>query len=204
MKPRDRITIERAPLEWANDLVTRQHYLHRPVHHRASPFAYRIRVDGKEAGVIIMATIHFTRQKELFGYPRLPTKWQVLTVARVWINPRYQGITTTDSQGCRHTFPVASCALGKMLNRVQRDWLDHHPPRLDAPYHIRLILAYADTGENHEGTIYRAANFKLWGHTNNNRPRHGTRGEHSGTTKLLYIYRLPQPHWRVPVQGRLI
>lgn len=143
-----------------------------------------------------MATIHFTKQKNLFGYPNLPTKWQVLTISRVWIYPHFQNRTVTGKQGHTHTLPVATCALGKMLKRVQRDWIEHHPPRFpDQPYHIRLILAYADTGVGHKGTIYKAANFRPWGETSNNRPRHGTRGEQNGTKKLLYIYRLPAPGW---------
>jgi hypothetical protein len=205
MKPRDRITIARAPTKWANDLVTRHHYLHRPVHPRACPFAYRIIVDNQTAGTIIMATIHFTRQRKLFGYPGLPTRWQVLVISRVWIDPQFQNRTITDSKGRPHTLPVATCAIAQMLKRVQRDWIDHHPPRFpNQPYHVRLVMAYADTGVGHEGVIYQAANFTLWGSTNNNRPRHGSRGEQSGTIKKLYIYRLPKPEWIAPAQARLI
>lgn len=193
MKTRDRITIERAPKKWANHLVTKRHYLHRPVHHRALPMAYRIRVDGEEAGTIIMATPHFVKKKELFGYPGLITKWQVLMISRVWIDPRFQNLTTTDRHGQTHTFPVATCAIGRMLRCIQTDWLTHHPPRfLSQPYQIRLILAYADTGAGHEGTIYKATNLKLWGETSNGRPRWGK--NKPGTRKLLYIYRLPESH----------
>ena len=192
MKLRNRVAVERAPIAWANALVVKYHYLHRPVHPRAHPFAYRITLDGKAVGCIVMATPHFVRQRGLFGYPGLPTKWQVLVVARLWLDPAVQV-----RQPNGHASNVASCALGKMLRRVQRDWLEHHPPRFpDLPYHIRLVLAYADTGMGHEGTIYKAANFRLWGETRNNRPRHGTRGRHSGSRKLLYVYCLQEPRWR--------
>lgn len=202
MNTRDRITIDRAPLKWANALVTQHHYLHRPVHYRACPFAYRIHVDGNSVGTIIMATPHFVKKKDLFGYPGQLTKWQVLLVSRLWLNPTVQNLTVTDHRGRSHTFPVATCALARVLRQVQRDWIEHHPPRfLDRPYHIRLILAYADTGANHQGTIYKAANFKLWGETSNGRPRHGH--TQPGTRKLLYIYNLPQPHWHAPTQGEL-
>ena len=198
---RERISIERAPIGWAQEVVTRHHYLHRPVHPLALPFAYAIRLDGQVVGTIIMAAVHFTRLRGLFGYPGLPTKWQVLQVARVWITPEVQGQTVTDSRGRTHTMPIASRALALMLRRVQRDWLEHHPPRFpDRPYHIRLVLAYADTGQGHEGTIYKAANFKFWGITRNNRRRHGTRGSSSGTVKLLYVYELPEPRWQPPLQ----
>jgi hypothetical protein len=200
------ITIERATITWANAIVTEYHYMHRPVHPRACPFAYRILVSGQEAGVIIMATPHFTRQRDLFGFPGLPTKWQVLVISRVWIAPRFQGQCVIDQQGRSHSLPVASCALGQVLRRVQRDWIEHHPPRFpDQPYHIRLVIAYADLGQGHEGTIYKASNFRLWGSTKNTRPRHSTRGEFNGTEKRLYIRELREPSWSYdPQQGRLL
>lgn len=147
-----------------------------------------------------MATPHFVKQHTLFGYPGLPTKWQVLMVARMWLDPQVQ---TPQASG--HASNVASCALAKMLRRVQRDWLEHHPPPYpDQPYHIRLIMAYADRGAGHEGTIYKAANFQFWGITQNSRRRHGTRGGHSGSSKSLYIYRLPRPRWEPVIQLSLL
>lgn len=191
MKLRDRITLTRVPIEWANDLITREHYLHRPVHWRAHPFAYRVELDGSPCGVIVMATPHWTKQKRLFGYPGLITKWQVLVVSRVWLDP---GVQLRQKNG--HAGNVASCALAQMLKRVQRDWLEHHPPVFpDEPYHIRLVIAHADTQQGHEGIIYKAANFEFWGETKNSRRRHTTRGEDNGARKLIYVYRLKQPHW---------
>lgn len=200
MKLRRRIEVERANLEWANALVEDRHYLHRRVHPRAHPFAYRVLLDGSECGVIVMATPHFVKQTRLFGYPGLPTKWQTLMIARVWLDPSVQ---LQQSNG--HASCVASCALGQMLRRVQRDWLLHHPPRFpEQPYHIRLVMAYADTGAGHEGTIYRAANFEYWGDTQNTRRRHTTRGEHDGSVKRLYIYRLERPRWEAPIVQPLL
>jgi len=192
---RRRVQVERADLSWANAVVEERHYLHRPIHWRAHPFAYRVRLDGAECGVIVMATPHFTRKRGLFGYPGLPGKWQVLVVGRVWLDPAVQ-----HEQANGHASCVASCALAKVLRRVQRDWLLHHPPKwLDQPYHVRLVLAYADLGVGHEGTIYKAANFEYWGDTKSTRRRHGTRGEGSGTVKRLYVYRLPRPRWDAPI-----
>jgi hypothetical protein len=200
MKLRNRINLELADIEWANAMVIEYHYLHRAVHYRAHPFAYEITLDGEACGVIVMATPHFTRQRDLFGYHGLPTKWQTLVISRLWLDP-----TVQKRQENGHASNVASCALGKMLRRVQRDWLDHHPPRyLDQPYHVRLVLAYADRGVGHKGTIYKAANFERWGETNNTRRRHTTRGEHDGNVKVLYIYRLERPRWDYePLQIRL-
>ncbi|GET39667.1 hypothetical protein MiSe_44380 [Microseira wollei NIES-4236] len=55
---------------------------------------------------------------------------------------------------------IDSCAKSIMLCPWQQDWIDHHPPVFpELPYHIRLILAHADTGAGHEGIVYSAANF---------------------------------------------
>lgn len=190
MKLRRRVGVERAALNWASALVVERHYLHRAVHWRACPFAYKVTLDREACGVIIMAIPHFPKLRGLFGYPGTPTKWQTLIISRLWLDPDVQG-----RQSNGHASNVASCALGKMLRRVQRDWLEHHPPRhLDQPYHIRLVLAYADTGAGHEGTIYRAANFQFWGITRNTRRRHGKpRGD--GSDKVLYVYELREPRW---------
>ena len=182
---KQRVTVERCDLKWAQDLVTKHHYLHRPIHPRSLPFAYSISLDGLIIGTIIMATIHYTKKKGLFGYDGLPTKWQVLQIARLWIDPKYQ-----ERQVNGHANNIASCAIAKMLKRVNRDWLEHHPPRdLTQPYEIELILSYADTGVGHEGTIYKAANFERFGETTSNRSRHGTY-KGSSEPKILYVYRL--------------
>jgi hypothetical protein len=199
MKLRNHISVDRVSIDWANALVTERHYLHRPVHPRAHPFAYVVKRDGIPIGTIIMATPHFTRQRGLFGYPGLPTKWQILMVSRVWLDPSVQG-----RQANGHASNVASCALGSVMRTVQFDWLEHHPPIYpDEPYHICLVMAYADTSIGHEGTIYKAANFTLWGETINSRRRHTTRGEDNGARKLIYIYRLPKPQFEPCIQLRL-
>lgn len=187
-KLKQRISVERCDLGWAQNLVEKQHYLHRKVHPRAHPFAYTIALDDQVVGCIIMATPHFTKLKGLFGYEGLPTKWQVLLIARFWLTGEVQA-----HQSNSHASNVASCAIAQLLKRVQRDWLEHHPPRFpDQPYQIRLILAYADINAGHKGTIYKATNFECWGETNNGRPRHSTRGHTEGTTKLLYVYQLSE------------
>ena len=182
---KQRIDVKRCDLKWAQQLVTEHHYLHRPIHPLSIPFAYSISLDDVVVGTIIMAIPHFTKKKGLFGYEDLPTKWQVLQIARLWIDPKYQ---IKQSNG--HASNIASCAIAKVLKRVNHDWLEHHPPKyLDQPYKIKLIISYADTSVGHQGTIYRAANFQKWGETTNNRPRHGN-FKGSKEPKILYIYRL--------------
>lgn len=42
---------------------------------------------------------------------------------------------------------------------------DHHPPRFaDLPYHIEVIVSYCDLA-HHDGTAYRASNFRWIGYT---------------------------------------
>ena len=41
-----RISLKRCNLQWAQQLVTEHHYLHKPVDRRALPFAYEIALDG--------------------------------------------------------------------------------------------------------------------------------------------------------------
>jgi hypothetical protein len=201
---RERVTVERAPLAWAQALVTERHYLHKPVHPMAYPFAYMVRVDGRPAGCLIYAVPHFTRLRGLFGYPGLPDKWQVLVLSRMWLDPSIQGQVVTGRDGRRHSLCVASCALAQSLRRVQRDWLLHHPPRfLDQPYHIRLVITWADEGAGHKGTVYRACNWRFVKASISKRGRHGQQVQPS--RKLLFVYELPEPRWSAPFwQPRLL
>ncbi|MCT7971276.1 hypothetical protein [Laspinema olomoucense] len=193
------LQVKRCNLQWAQELVTLNHYLHRPVDKRALPFAYSIELNEKPVGCIIMAIPHWNRQRGLFttqsqwlnGDRNQLTTWQVLLISRLWINPELQQPQSNGHANC-----IASCAIAKMLKQVQVDWIKHHPPVKCPmfPYHIRLILSHADTGAGHEGTIYKAAGFEQWGVTQNQRSRHGGKQEKSGT-KLIFIKRLPEPNY---------
>lgn len=170
------------------------HYLQRWPDPRSLPFAYRLIVDGsyrandgRPHGVIVFKKPQHHKQKNLFGYPGLPTSWQVLDMARVWIHPQWQRTADNGHSLCMFTRMVSKC-----LRRVQRDWLAHHPPRYpDLPYHVRLIISYCQL-EHHDGTAYRAASFEPVGLTND--------GE-----KEIYIKHLRQPlySWRVADCGRV-
>jgi len=75
---------------------------------------------------------------------------------------------------------------------IQRDWLLHHPPRdLSEPYHLRLLISYAQKDQGHEGTVYKAAGMEQWGETQD--------GE-----KWIYLERLPEPDWTPTAQLTLI
>lgn len=196
---KQRIKLIPKPAKWLNDMGTEHHYMHRPLHQKACPFGWAVmfdgalvQPDGKPSGFVIFASIHFTRLKGEFGYPGLPTKWQVLSLARLWLHDNLPHNSET-------------CTIGKALKLVQRRWLEVHPPRfLDEPYHVVKIISYADT-RYHTGTIYRAANFRQSGLTTSQKRHKNSRGPGIGNTQLLrFIYDLKQPNWSYePVQRRL-
>lgn len=158
-----RIELVETKRDTLNDLATKYHYLHRPVHQRSSPFGYAVKFDGMTTmpdglpcGFIIFASIHFTKQRNLFGYDGLPTKWQVLSLARLWLHD--------DLPRNSETVVISKAIQPKGMEHISRagmDWLRIHPPRFpEEPYHIRLIVSYADNSVGHAGTIYKAANFE--------------------------------------------
>lgn len=165
--------------------IEQHHYLHRFPDARSLPFGYRLVVngsqfaaDGRPHGIVIMKKLQHLKQRNLFGYEGLPTAWQVLDLARVWVHPEWQ---RRDDSG--HALCMFSRMVSRVMKRVQRDWLEHHPPRFpELPYHIELIISYCEL-QHHEGTGYRASNFKAAGKT-------------SDGTKELYLYRLPAPRWK--------
>lgn len=187
---RDRIELITAGRKWLNDQAEKYHYMHRRIHDRACPFGWRIVFDGKHSmpdgkpcGFIIFASIHYTRLRDVFGYPGLPTKWQVLSLARLWLHDDLPPMSET-------------CVIAQAHKLVQRRWLEVHPPRfLDEPYHILKIISYADN-EHHKGTIYEAANYKMDGVTTSAKRHKNTRGIGMDGHKLTrYVYTLPEPKW---------
>lgn len=187
---RQRIRLVNASREWLNEMATRYHYMHRPVHRRACPFGWAVlfdgekyQADGSPSGFIVFASVHFVRLRGEFGYPGLPTKWQVLCLSRLWLHDNLPRNSET-------------CTIAKALKRVQRRWLEIHPPRNpDEPYHILKILSYADT-RYHNGTVYRAANFREAGYTVSQKRHKNSRGHGANGAKLIrFVYDLPEPQW---------
>lgn len=154
------------------------HYLQRWPDPRSLPFAYAMLTDGKLYapdgrlnGLLVFKKLQHHKQKGLFGYEGLPTAWQVLDLARVWINPHWQ-------QPGLHLF---SRAVESAMERIQRDWLYHHPPVFPhLPYHLELIVSYADH-RYHKGHAYQACHFKKW--------------KPGREDMSLYYKRLPVPDW---------
>lgn len=144
---RDRVQLVIAPLKEATGLIVRNHYLHRG--RTMAQLAYWIVMEGRRIGVL------------LYAYPRLSVTFQgyapmnLLELARLWIDPAVQGATVVDSKGQQHAGAIATCAVGHSLRRIRADWQSKYP-------HLPSVLAvvsWADL-EHHEGTMYRAANFR--------------------------------------------
>lgn len=169
------------------------HYLKRWPDARSLPFAYALEVDGqlhapdgRLNGLVVLKKPQHMQQRGLFGYSGLPTHWQVLDLARVWVNPCLQ----RKENG--HSLCIFSQMTSRVLKRVQWDWVNEvHPPRYpDEPYHIEVIISYCDLN-HHDGTAYRASGFKWHGYSENK-------------SKEVYVRHLKAPlkQWRPlkPVQ----
>lgn len=199
MSLRQRIDLIPASRDWLNEMAIAHHYMHRAVHQRSCPFGWSISFDGRQyqpdgapSGFIVFASIHYTRLAGEFGYDGLPTKWQVLSLARLWLHDNLKHNSET-------------CVIGKAMKLVQRRWIEVHPPRfLDEPYHITKIISYSDT-RFHQGTIYRAANFRESGRTVSQKRHHNSRGAGMDGAELIrFVYDLPMPRWEYqPAQPNL-
>jgi hypothetical protein len=194
MTLRDRITLVERPKRWLNQQAAKHHYMHRPVPLRALPFGWGIRFDDQDylidqkdglkrpAGFIIFSLVHFTKLRGEFGYPGLPTQWQVLHLCRLWLHDDLPKNSET-------------CVMAKAHHLVQHRWLEVHPPVFpDLPYHILKIISWADT-RFHVGTVYKAANYRFFGETIS-APRHGKKIEGEPDRVLrCFILDLPEPRW---------
>ena len=181
------------------------HYLHRWPVPQSLPFGYCLLVDGQRTawdgrlfGFVVMKKLQHLKQKGLFGYPGLPTAWQVLDLSRVWIHPNLQGKSMDENIINRFGHVVSknpnvfSQMVSKVIKRVQWDWLEFHPPVYPGlPYHIEVIVSYCQL-DHHDGTGYRASGFHSIGLS-------------SDKTKEVYIRRLhaPRKSWK-PTQPKLL
>lgn len=155
---------DRADLSWAQRIVTEHHYLRQPVDSRARPMVYVIDYGGVPVGLVMLGIPHATRCGGWWGFPGLPTQWQVVDLCRIWIDPDLQAggrecdpFTVPGYYDRRGRFrpTTATWAISEVLQRVQADRVRLWPPvYLEQPYHIRLAISYHDP-RYHRGTIYR-------------------------------------------------
>jgi hypothetical protein len=167
-------------LEAAQFMVERHHYLRSRVDQRCRPFAYLVEIGGDILGCLIFGRTQSTAcfSGELTygsaadvgaGRARFD-RWEVLNLARVWLDPAVQpggrlhrpGVLPgfVDRRGrFRSTF--ASAVIRDSLRSIGFNYLTQHPPCfVEQPYAIRAVLSYCDT-RLHRGVIYRASGFRL-------------------------------------------
>jgi hypothetical protein len=189
---------DRSDLSWAQSTVSQHHYLHAPVDPRARPMVYVVRHAGRRVGLVMLGIPHATRCGGWWGYPGLPTQWQVADLCRIWLDPVIQlggqlcqpdqvpGFT--DRRGVfRPT--VATWAIAEVLSRVQRDRVALWPPVYpNEPYQILLAISYSDP-RFHRGSIYPLSGAVPMYTNQRGEPVPGSSGKYG------WCWRLPEPTW---------
>lgn len=185
-------------LRWAQATVTEHHYLHAPVDPRARPMVYVVRYAGRRVGLVMLGIPHATRCGGWWGYPGLPTQWQVVDLCRIWFDPSLQAGGELCAYGHvpgfldRHGVfrpTVATWAIGEVLGRVQRDRVALWPPVYPSePYHILLAISYSDP-HFHRGRIYQLAGADPMYTDRRGQPKPGP------SKKFGWCWKLPRPTW---------
>ena len=192
----------RHDLEWAQRIVTKYHYLRRPVDSRARPMVYVLRsLDDcmeRPLGLVMLGIPHATKCRGWWGYPGLPTQWQVVDLCRIWIDPDLQTggrwcdpFTVPGYTDRRGTFrpTTATWMIEQVLRHVQHDRVALWPPvQLSQPYHIRLAISYHDP-QYHRGTIYKQSRALPMYQDASGNPMPGSSG------KFGWCWPLPEPAW---------
>lgn len=130
---RRRVTVEIIETNQARYMLETFHYLHRARVGRQ--INYAVLIDGIVDGVITFA--YPMMSAPLLGVP----SDELVEFARMYLH-----------QNIPHS---ATCAIGKSLKRIKRDWALLFP---DAKP-IKLVVSWSDS-VFHKGTIYKAANFR--------------------------------------------
>jgi hypothetical protein len=174
----------KSELIWAQEMVKRHHYLRTPVDSRCSVEAYLInlQIDGEKysrvVGCLIFGRPEATKCGDWYGSVEdvakercQHTRWEVLNLARVWLDPQVQkgGVLCSpdhlpgfvDRHGdWRPT--LASHALRLAAQTIGYEYLLRCSPCfLEEPYQIRYLLSYCDT-RLHRGTIYKMAGWQFY------------------------------------------
>lgn len=187
----------KSDVAWAQVTVTAHHYLRQPVDPRARPMVYLVEYEGACLGLAMLGIPHATRCGGWWGYPGLPTQWQVVDLCRVWLDPRIQaggelcqpGIVPGRFVEGVYLPNTASWLIGQVLKRIQRDRVSLWPPVFpEQPYHIRLVISYHDPA-HHLGTIYKATNALPMYKNEQQQPIPGSSGKYG------WCWKLPKPDW---------
>jgi hypothetical protein len=166
-----------------------RHYLKRPII-RSKMVAHGVFVDNKLVGGLLWATPHFTKKRDLFGFPNTFDKWEVLMLARFYL---VDGCEVIASAALSDSIGIGRGNRGNKRRgwRVQEDWVRKHPPRFpQSPYVPRLLISWSDKQWGHEGTIYKASGWELWDTTKSNGRRTGDQS--ADGEKKCWIMRLQE------------
>lgn len=140
---RQRVQVEIIDASQARGVLEQFHYLHRARVGRQ--LNYAVIIDGVVDGVITFAYPMMSASVE--GIP----SDEIIEFARLFLK-----------QNIPHS---ATCAIGKSLVRIKKDWLLHFPDSKPP----QLVISWSDT-VYHKGTIYKAANFKYLRRTKGHPP----------------------------------
>lgn len=170
--------LDKAGLAEAQALVTKHHYLGKPVDARCSVEGYGVHLLRVRAGVLLLGRPQATACYPWYGSVAdvasgraEVTRWQVLNLARVYFEPFVQpggGLYSpqylpgfVDRRGVFRS-TLGSWAIAALADRVVLDYLVARPPCfLEEPYELLWLLSYCDT-RLHRGALYRAAGFELY------------------------------------------
>jgi hypothetical protein len=177
--------LDREGVDHAQAIVARRHYLRKRIDSRCSVEGYRVDITAERpylvpslAGVLLLGRPQATACYPWYGSVEdvrtgraTCTRWEVLNLARVWLNPDVQPGGPSYHRGVipgyedRHgewRSTLGSTVLRMLADRVVLDYLVRRPPCfLEEPYALRWLLSYCDTSL-HRGTLYRAAGFELF------------------------------------------
>jgi hypothetical protein len=178
--------------------VLDSHYLHKLPDPRARTMTYALRLGDQMVGTVMLGIPHATRCGGWWGYPGLPTQWQVVDLCRIWLHPDVQTGGTFCKRGMVPGFvdrrgdwrpALATWAIKSVLGRVQRDRVAMWPPvYVEQPYHIRLAISYHDP-RYHNGAIYRHSQALPMYRGADGNPVPGSSGKYG------WCWRLPEPAW---------
>lgn len=145
---------------WFNRWQTERHYLHRPII-RSKLLAHAIYVNGELVGGLLWATPHFTKKKNVFGYPGLPDKWEVLMLARFYLDDNCGVVASSALRDSIGNSGKGNRGSHRMGWRLQDDWCYEHPPKFpENPFVPRLLISWSDVMYGHKGTIYSSSGWK--------------------------------------------
>jgi hypothetical protein len=187
-----------ADREWCQRVVVDHHYLHKLPDPRARTMTYAVRLGGYLVGTVMLGIPHATRCAGWWGYPGLPTQWQVVDLCRIWLHPDVQTGGPWCERGMVPGFvdrhgdwrpTLATWVIKSVLARVQRDRVAMWPPVYpEQPYHIRLAISYHDP-RYHNGAIYRHSQAQSMYVGADGKPMPGSSGKYG------WAWKLSEPTW---------